>query len=216
MKRLLGIVSAAALLAAGTASAQVGDDSVVTFGGSVTPQCNISGSGGHIDINTAVSGGLINADGFLNWAHNTTLMLGDLNDYFGEIWCNSAGATIELSLVRLTSSNGPGPNGASNWAGGGFDHEITVRTTALSITPVNATPAGQVMPTLVGGPGSGVPSQAGDTLNPGVDTESRTFTATKWFYGEINGEFGMYNDPTRRPIAGDYTGSLTLTVTPTT
>lgn len=210
MKRILSVVSAVAVLAvASAASAQVIDDnSVVTFGGSVTPQCNISGAGGHVDINAAVPGGLINADGFLNWTPNTNFPLGTLSGFFGNVWCNSAGASIELSLERLTSSNGPsGGSSASNWAGGGFDHEITVMVTGLGFTPVNATPGGQVMPVLQG------PALA--NLNPGNDQESRTFTAGKWFYGQINGNIGMFNDPTRRPIAGDYTGSLTLTVTPT-
>ena len=206
MQRILGAASAAALLlTAGAASAQISDSGQIDFGANVTPQCNLTTGpsyGQVIDVNAAFPGGLIDTDGYINGTPNTTLLIADLSDYFESIWCNSAGATITLAGTRLTSSNGPaGGSGASNWAGTGFDHEISLIFNNLGFDAVVAANAPQYPAGL-------------NWISTGADVTSRTATATTWFEADVVGGIGIWNDPARRPIAGVYTATGTLTVTP--
>lgn len=206
MQRIISAASAAVLiLTAGAASAQViPDQGEIVFGANVTPQCNLTTGpsyGQVIDVNAAFPGGLINSDGYINGTPNTTLVVADLSDYFESIWCNSAGATITLAGTRLTSSNGPaGGSGASNWAGSGFDHEISLIFRGLAFSAVV--------------PANAPVWQGGNSLSTGADQTSKQANATTWFEADVIGEIGIWNDPTRRPIAGAYSATWTLTITP--
>ena len=180
------ILLGAAALSLFAAPAMAQDGASVNLGGTVAELCTVSGGGANISLNPYLG---VNSDGFLaNIAPNQFTEVADLGAAFGNVMCNTPG-TITLS-GDLLSADGR-TSTANNFAGPGFTHKIAVRATGMNFGGVTL----------------------GD-INTGNDQFSRSVTSSSWFAGAITGSLQIFNDASRRPIAGDYEATWTLTVAP--
>ena len=179
------ILLGAAALSLFAAPAFAQDGGQVNLNGDVAELCTVSGAGDSIDLTPFLA---VNSDGFLNLPANQFTTVADLGDAFGNVMCNTAG-TITLSGDLLSADGNTST--ANNWAGPGFTHKIAVRATGMNFGGVTL----------------------GD-INTGQDQFSRSVNSTRWFAGAIAGELQIFNDATRRPIAGEYDATWTLTVAP--
>lgn len=187
MKRIILAASALSLLAA-PAFAQSysgGASDSVVLSGSVAKACNIMGSGATIDLTSSLA---INDEGFLQIPANQFTQVADLGAAFGNVWCNTK-ANVTMSGDLLSADNNTST--ANNWAGTGFTHKIAVGVFDLNVG------------------GVAVPF-----INTGSDQFSASAQSDKHFAGPVTGSLRIFNDATRRPIAGQYEATWTLTVAP--
>lgn len=187
MKRILLAASALAMIAA-PAAAQTysgGASDSVVLSGSVAKACNIMGTGATIDLTPSLA---INDQGFLTIPANQFTEVADLGAAFGDVWCNTkANVTMSgdlLSADGITST-------ANNYAGAGFTHKIAVGIFNLDVG------------------GVAVPF-----INTGADQFSGSAQSVQHFAGPVTGSLRIFNDGSRRPIAGTYEATWTLTVAP--
>ncbi len=187
MKRIILAASALSLLAA-PAFAQSysgGASDSVVLSGSVAKACNIMGSGATIDLTSSLA---INDEGFLQIPANQFTQVADLGAAFGNVWCNTK-ANVTMSGDLLSADGNIST--ANNWAGTGFTHKIAVGVFDLNVG------------------GVAVPN-----VNTGQDQFSASAQSAQHFAGPVTGSLRIYNDATRRPIAGLYEATWTLTVAP--
>lgn len=189
MKKILMAAAALSMFAA-PAFAQDGGDIVLS--GEVAERCAVSGTGATIDLTPFMA---VNDSGFLALTPNDFTTVADLGAAFGNVWCNTAG-TITLAGDLLSADGST--NTANNAAGAGFTHKIAVRATGMSF----------------GTAGNGAISVPLADINTGLDQFSRSVTSSKHFAGPAVGSLQIFNDASRRPIAGVYEATWTLTIAP--
>ena len=190
MKTILMAASALSLIAA-PAFAQDAS-STVNLAGTVAEQC---GEGNHIsgyDVNNDWAQGDITGIDMDNG-------VGQFEGYtsgqrsFGNLWCNTA-ATVSLEVTPFSTSN-------STTDTGSFANSFDVRvTTNTSVYWNNNIPGGVV-------------ETAGSSVMVSGDTAGAFETGSGQYSGmivEILPVAGSGGNP-KRPVAGDYTGSITLT-----
>ena len=185
MKTILLGAAALSLLAAPAFAA----DQVVNVGGTVASLCGLGnqsggGTGGHTP-NVAITNIVDPSTGLLNTAASVTIG-------FGNVWCNGPS---DLSLAATPFASSTAVSDTSS-----FTNKLDL------IVDGGATPARSILLYLGGGEArTGVPKAASPTR--AFETGIGDFQSARVRLALPTGTVG--ND---RPVAGNYSGSVTLTV----
>jgi hypothetical protein len=207
MKLAFLAASAASLLIAAPAfaitAAPTPSSTDVQVTGSVATECGIgnqSGGGARSLPETVPLGSLIGPTGEV--AANTPISIG-----FDNVWCNGASNSLVMTVTPL-----------SNPAVTVYDHSSFTNYLTLNVT---SDPNNQVLPAYFNGASSLSSGSAGTAADDtGINgTLSNTLGAFETGTGKYSQALLSYSLPAihaghDRPLAGSYTGSVTITVTP--
>jgi hypothetical protein len=187
MKTILMAASALSLLAAPAAFAQSAD-STVSVTGTVAGLCGIGNQsgGGTASASAVTYSSLIDANGFLNAAEQEIT--------FGNIWCN-APATLSLEASALSTP-------------------VTVLDTGSFVNTLDLHVSGKLIDTYFITVADGSSAKTGTPLNSSIPAAFETGTG-QYSKAKLNVTLPAGTVGQDRPVAGAYTGSVTLTVTPT-
>ena len=181
MKRIIMAATALTLIAA-PAFARDGT-SQIEIGGSVAGQCGAGNQsgGGSASTPTIALGELTDGDGFLDVS---AVELG-----FGNMWCNTA-ANLTMSASALST-------------------DVDVLDTSSFVNTLDMVVNGAVIDTYFGTP-------AGSSARTGEDLEGSIAHAFETGNGQyskamLNVELPQGTVGNDRPVAGDYTGTVTFT-----
>lgn len=196
MKRILLAASALSLLAA-PAFAQ--NNSAVTFNGTVGSACVVPSVNQTFDISANL---VLDANGFLAAAAPGSFAdLVDLGALTSgtDAWCNTA-TTVAVAGTSLVNAAAGGVNGIyGGIAGGDFTATIPMNLEGLSIG---------------GAHGVSWPTHGDLSTGGGLDGgQIQSETSASAFAGPVEGVLQIWS-PTLRPVAGSYTSTWTVTVTP--
>jgi len=182
MKTILMAASALSLLAA-PAFAQ--STSTVNLTGNVAPLC---GTGGH--SSGGVSAPTASQDIVISGLTDADgrVVAQDINVGFGNLWCNSA-ASLTLKVNPLTTSEAN-------------------TDTASFFTRIDMSVAGPLLDTYFVDSQTGAPTSVGDgeysaTIGQAFETGTGTYD---------NAVISIIAPAQDRPVAGDYTGSVVVTI----
>ncbi len=218
MKKLLMAVTAIATLSVATPALADGnnlgtDTNVFTINGVNPPKCNLTSSG----TNVTLGANVISDDNGFAASNISALVAAGLNGLGVEAWCTGTRNTIVMTRTALITGDG-------NQTSGGFNQAVIYDVT-LDIP--DATRVDGFRPTegTSDGPGNGPGVGVGGStpvgpFGPSGNGSSLTFAqelpsaAVAGASATNAGARDRFAEDGNRLLAGDYTGTLTIEVTP--